>query len=374
MTDIQEQLFLLQDKEYAVFQGNLTPGVDKTTIIGVRVPLIKKLAKDLLKQEKVNDFLKELPHRYYDENMLHSAILSNIKEFGYCLENVDRFLPFIDNWAVCDTLRPKALLNNKEVFLTKIREWIKSDKEYTCRFGTEMLMTYYLDDNYDFQLLKQMPFYITKVREYYAINGNREENVGKYLAISDMFFLLFDFDFFNQDFIKLTFWANIKSLLSMKELTKDHIGTFNWRIKGGKTYSMKLESEDITQIVDFIMKNLKDMKIEYSVTKKNLGPKEGVLPNENIDEVEKEIRELEEISDDIALIHSGKIIRTGNIDSLCSNIHKIQAVFESVPETAIFESKLDVIKTERTGSVLQMVVRGDREKILNFIKNQEQLN
>lgn len=79
------------------------------------------------------------------------------------------------------------------------------------------------------------------------------------------------------------------------------------------------------------------------------------------------LRELEEISDDIALIHSGKIIRTGNIDSLCSNIHKIQAVFGSVPETAIFESNLDVIKTERTGSVLQMVVRGDREKILNFI-------
>lgn len=150
MTEIQNKLFELQDKEYALFQSKLTPTVNPDFFIGVRVPLCRKLAKELYKNniEEVEAFFSELPHKYYDENMLHGLLIAEIKDFNRCMEELERFLPYVDNWAVCDIMSPKCFKKHKPELLDAIGIWVKSSEEYTIRFGLEMLMTHYLDDDF----------------------------------------------------------------------------------------------------------------------------------------------------------------------------------------------------------------------------------
>lgn len=152
--EIQKELFALQDKEYMKFLSKLTPNVSEDTIIGVRIPEIRKLAKKLLKNNEYEDFLKELPHKYYDENLLHGAIISESKNFEKCIKLLDNFLPFVDNWAVCDTISPKIFKKYKKELIEKIKEWSQSDKTYTCRFGVEMLMTHFLDEDFKKEYLE----------------------------------------------------------------------------------------------------------------------------------------------------------------------------------------------------------------------------
>ena len=152
--EIQKELFSRQDKEYMKFLSKLTPNVSEDTIIGVRIPEIRKLAKKLVKNNEYEDFLKELPHKYYDENLLHGAIISENKDFENCIELLDNFLPFIDNWAVCDTISPKIFKKHKKELIEKIKEWSQSDKTYTCRFGVEMLMTHFLDEDFKKEYLE----------------------------------------------------------------------------------------------------------------------------------------------------------------------------------------------------------------------------
>ena len=152
---IQRELFSLQDKEYMKFLSKLTPNVSEDTIIGVRIPEIRKLAKKLIKNDQ-EDFLKKLPHKYYDENLLHGAIISEIKNFENCIQLLDNFFPFIDNWAVCDTISPKIFKKHKRELIEKIREWVKSDKTYICRFGVEMLMTHFLDEDFENEYLEMV--------------------------------------------------------------------------------------------------------------------------------------------------------------------------------------------------------------------------
>ena len=154
--EIQKELFSLQDKEYMKFLSKLTPNVPEDTIIGVRIPEIRKLAKKLVKNNEFEDFLKELPHKYYDENLLHGAIISENKDFENCIELLDNFLPFIDNWAVCDTISPKIFKKHKKELIEKIKEWSQSDKTYTCRFGVEMLMTHFLDEDFKKEYLEMV--------------------------------------------------------------------------------------------------------------------------------------------------------------------------------------------------------------------------
>ena len=151
---IQKELFSRQDKEYMKFLSKLTPNVSEDTIIGVRIPEIRKLAKKLVKNNEYEDFLKELPHKYYDENLLHGAIISENKDFENCIESLDSFLPFVDNWAVCDTISPKIFKKHKKELIEKIKEWSQSDKTYTCRFGVEMLMTHFLDKDFKKEYLE----------------------------------------------------------------------------------------------------------------------------------------------------------------------------------------------------------------------------
>ncbi len=153
---IIEELFKLRDEKYAEFQSKLTPGVAPELFIGVRVPDIRKLAKRLLKEnkEETDSFINTLPHKYYDENMLHGLLLSEEKNFDKCIKQVDAFLPFVDNWAVCDIMSPKCFKKNKDTLLTHIRKWCESKETYTVRFGAEMLMSHYLDADFKAEYLE----------------------------------------------------------------------------------------------------------------------------------------------------------------------------------------------------------------------------
>lgn len=146
--EIQKKLFELQDIGYAEFQSKLTPTVPRETFIGVRVPELRKLAKNYIKDKESQKFLKELPHQFYDENMLHGLLLSEIKDYDSCINELDIFLPYVDNWAVCDIMSPKVFKKHKEKLLEKIKIWAASNQVYTCRFGLEMLMTHFLDEDY----------------------------------------------------------------------------------------------------------------------------------------------------------------------------------------------------------------------------------
>ena len=148
MTPIQEKLFALRDEKYAAFQAGLTPTLAPEAFIGVRVPELRKLAKELAKSVECEAFLCGLPHRYYDENLLHSILLEQGRDFDETLRRVEAFLPYVDNWAVCDTLHPGVFARHREELLPHVRQWIASPETYTCRFGIDMLMTHYLDGDF----------------------------------------------------------------------------------------------------------------------------------------------------------------------------------------------------------------------------------
>ena len=146
MTEIQQRLFALQDAGYRDFHAALMPTVDKALVIGVRMPALRALAKELKGTELAADFMAALPHKYYEENNLHAALIGHIRDFDACIAAVERFLPYVDNWATCDLIRPKVFQKHLPELLEKIEVWLSSDRTYTIRFGLEMLMTYYLDD------------------------------------------------------------------------------------------------------------------------------------------------------------------------------------------------------------------------------------
>lgn len=150
----QELLFQLQDKGYRDFQSKLIPTIPVETIIGVRIPVIRKLAKEYGKDPESVEFLKQLPHTYYDENILHALLVAEIKDYEVCEKEVKCFLPYVDNWAVCDIFSPKVFRKNKDKLIDKIREWTASDHPYTCRFGMEMLMTHFLDEDFRVEYLE----------------------------------------------------------------------------------------------------------------------------------------------------------------------------------------------------------------------------
>ncbi|MBQ3285300.1 MAG: DNA alkylation repair protein [Ruminococcus sp.] len=166
MTEIQKRLFALQDKEYQAFTAKLNPTVDPETIIGVRLPALRALAKELKNTDEAKDFLSSLPHEYLEENHLHSFLLSGIKDFDEGIAAVERFLPYIDNWAVCDSLRIKALAKYPERLLPYLEKWMKSDHTYTVRCGILNLMNYFLDDRFD----EKYPAMVAAVHceEYYV--------------------------------------------------------------------------------------------------------------------------------------------------------------------------------------------------------------
>ena len=155
MTKIQEILFTHQDQKYAEFIAKLIPTLPKEKFIGVRSPEYKKIVKELPDAEEVSTFMKALPHEYYEENILQGALINRIKDFDRCVGELERFLPYVDNWAVCDGLQPTVFRKNTAAIKRMIPEWIASEATYTRRFGMHMLMTHFLDDAFDESLLSQ---------------------------------------------------------------------------------------------------------------------------------------------------------------------------------------------------------------------------
>ena len=163
--EITTKLFSLQDTAYRDFQVKLIPGMDAQKEIGVRTPELRKLAKELAKREDIREFLNDLPHQYFDENQLHAFILSGEKDFEKCMEDLERFLPYVDNWATCDQTSPKVFRKHRKELLDAIRRWIESDHPYTVRFAIKMLMEHFLDEDFD----PAYPEMVAEVRseEYY---------------------------------------------------------------------------------------------------------------------------------------------------------------------------------------------------------------
>lgn len=147
--EILNELFKLQDVKYRDFQAKLMPTMNPENVIGVRTPELRKLAKQLAKRDDVDEFLDSLPHKYFDENQLHAFIISEIKDYEKCLDRLEAFLPYVDNWATCDQMSPKIFKRHRAKLMQEIERWIESDYTYTVRFAIGMLMEHFLDEDFD---------------------------------------------------------------------------------------------------------------------------------------------------------------------------------------------------------------------------------
>lgn len=160
--DILESLFALRDKDYKAFNAKLIPNVNPDLVIGVRTPQLRAFAKQICKTEEAEIFLNTLPHTYFEENNLHGFLIEAIRDYDECIDRLERFLPYIDNWATCDQTNPKALKKNLPQLLQEIQKWLRSDQTYTVRFAIGMLMRYFCDAEH-FELVAQI-----RSEEYYV--------------------------------------------------------------------------------------------------------------------------------------------------------------------------------------------------------------
>lgn len=170
---VLKRLFALRDEGYQEFQSKLMPTVSSEAIIGVRTPFLRKLAAEFSGTPAAEDFLRILPHEYYEENNLHAFLVEKIRDYDRALNEAERFLPYIDNWATCDCFCPKVFARHREELIMPIRRWLGSDKLYTVRYGIGMLMRYYLDDAFKPEYLewaagvKSGEYYLNMMRAWY---------------------------------------------------------------------------------------------------------------------------------------------------------------------------------------------------------------
>ena len=165
MEFIHKELFKLQDKGYREFQSALLPTVNKDSVVGVRIPILRKFAKNLDKAS-AKKFMSVLPHKYYEEDNLHAFLIERITDIDLCFKELDRFLPYVDNWATCDMMAPKVVIKDKERLLAKAYEWIASDHVYTIRYGISVLMKYFLDDDFSTEYANKVASVVSD--EYYV--------------------------------------------------------------------------------------------------------------------------------------------------------------------------------------------------------------
>ena len=163
---VRARLYAMQDLPYRDFQCRLVPTVAAEAMIGVRTPELRKFARAFAKTPEAAEFLTSLPHRYYEENNLHGFLIESMKDFGQAVAALDIFLPYVDNWATCDLMRPKVFRKNLPESLIAIRRWLTSEETYTIRFGIEMLMTFYLDEEFQPEYLNWVAE--LKSEEYYV--------------------------------------------------------------------------------------------------------------------------------------------------------------------------------------------------------------
>ena len=171
--DVQKRLFEMQDTGYRDFHARLIPTVKKEKIIGIRTPMLRKFAKEFGKTEESEMFLKALPHQYYEENNLHGLLIEQIRDYDKCLEELERFLPHIDNWATCDLLALHMMKKHRDIFIREIYRWMESDKPYIIRFGISMLMRHYLDEGFKPEYpdkvaaIRSEEYYVNMMRAWY---------------------------------------------------------------------------------------------------------------------------------------------------------------------------------------------------------------
>ena len=168
--DIRETLLSMADEKYKAFSSSLMPTVPKDKVIGVRIPLVRKYAKTL---EGYDEFLADLPHKYFEEDNLHAFLLERESDFDTCIAKLDAFLPRVDNWATCDSMKPKVLKKEPAKLLVHIKEWLNSEEVYRVRYAINLLMSFYLDDNFNPDFLKLVAgvssneYYINMMRAWY---------------------------------------------------------------------------------------------------------------------------------------------------------------------------------------------------------------
>ena len=171
--DVRKRLFEMQDTGYRDFHARLIPTVEKEKIIGIRTPILRKFAKEFGKTEESELFLKVLPHQYYEENNLHGLLIEQVRDYDKCLEELERFLPFIDNWATCDLLALHMMKKHRDIFIREVFRWIESDQPYTIRFGISMLMRHYLDEEFKTEYpekvaaIRSEEYYVNMMRAWY---------------------------------------------------------------------------------------------------------------------------------------------------------------------------------------------------------------
>ncbi len=147
--EIREELFKNQDQKYRDFQVRLIPGMGPEALIGVRTPDLRKIARQMAKRQDIGEFLENLPHEYFDENQVHAFVISEMKDYDKCVQEAEKFLPFVDNWATCDQMSPKVFKKHRPELLDAIKKWLMSEHTYTVRFAIGMLMQHYLDEDFD---------------------------------------------------------------------------------------------------------------------------------------------------------------------------------------------------------------------------------
>lgn len=164
--EIRKELKKLQDKGYREMQVTIIPTLEADSIIGVRTPALRQLAKEFAKREDISEFLSDLPHKFFEENQLHAFILSGMKDAESCIRLVDEFLPYVDNWATCDQMSPKVFKKHKQLLLEYVDKWIRSEHTYVKRFAIGMLMEHFLDEDFNTSYLTK----VSKIRseEYYV--------------------------------------------------------------------------------------------------------------------------------------------------------------------------------------------------------------
>ena len=192
--DVQKRLFEMQDAEYRDFHAKLVPTMEKTKFIGIRTPMLRKFAKKFGKTEESEIFLQVLPHQYYEENNLHGLLIEQIRDYDKCLEELERFLPFIDNWATCDLLALHMMKKHRDIFIREVFRWIESDQPYTIRFGISILMRHYLDEEFKTEYpekvaaIRSEEYYVNMMRAWYFSTAlaKQYENVLPFLEKRQM--------------------------------------------------------------------------------------------------------------------------------------------------------------------------------------------
>lgn len=173
MNKVVDKLFIYQDLKYRDFNSKLIPNVEKERFIGVRTPILRKIAKEMIKNNSYKEFIKELPHFYYEENTLHSCILAILKDMDELIKELDIFLPYIDNWGTCDLLSPKIFKKDLDRILEKVKEWINTKDVYSIRFGVVTLLSFYLDEYFSYEIndlvmgIKSDEYYVNMAIAWY---------------------------------------------------------------------------------------------------------------------------------------------------------------------------------------------------------------